>query len=343
MATASSATVEPIGLSQERIQRNLALHRAAAVADYDACVALLQPSQQEHEHEPIDTWYEDPQQHAWSALHFAADVGSLPIVKLLLKHGAIWNAVDAFGTTAAEVAWSRNHNKCYEAIFNEGVRQTVLLNLLERKDDQQQSQTQDEQPELEPEIKRQKLADQSQGTATRTDPSAITLQAPANELTNSNTDFLASKLDFFPDKAGKMRCLDQDGNMVMADWESDIMQLSAELICKDQQPGFSALNVGFGLGIVDTFIQNYKPGRHVIIEPHPDALAYMRKLGWHNKPGVEIFEGRWEDWIRDDDSDESIEKMTQLGSFDAIYWDTYSQDYKGAYYLHIVFQHVLSD
>lgn len=101
------------------------------------------------------------------------------------------------------------------------------------------------------------------------------------------------------------------------------MRHSAVALCDGQQPGFSVLNIGFGLGIVDEFFQQYSPGRHVIIEPHPDALAFMRERGWAERPGVEIFEGTWEQFMRTDD----VETLTRLGSFDAVYFDTYSQDY----------------
>lgn len=95
------------------------------------------------------------------------------------------------------------------------------------------------------------------------------------------------------------------------------MERTAEVLCADQPEGFSVLNVGFGLGIIDTFLQSYKPGRHVIIEPHPDVLAYMRAHGWDKKPGVEIWDRRWQDCLSD----------PALGDFDAVYTDTYSEDY----------------
>lgn len=149
-----------------------------------------------------------------------------------------------------------------------------------------------------------------------------------NEVTYSNTDFLKSRLIFSQDSHGQWRCLDKDNNMVMAEWENEIMIASAKALCEGQQNGFSVLNVGFGLGIIDEAIQTYNPGRHVIIEPHPDALAFMHQLGWDKRPGVEIFEGTWEEFLMpEDDEDGAI--AAKLGDFDAIYFDTYSQDYAG--------------
>lgn len=104
---------------------------------------------------------------------------------------------------------------------------------------------------------------------------------------------------------------------------SDIMRHSAKALCEGQPEGFSVLNIGFGLGIIDEFFQQYSPGRHVIIEPHPDALTFMKENGWYERPGVEVFEGTWEKFMLDP------EHAATLGCFDAIYFDTYSQDYQG--------------
>ena len=38
------------------------------------------------------------------------------------------------------------------------------------------------------------------------------------------------------------------------------------------------LNVGFGLGLVDTAIQSNEPRSHTIIEAHPDVLRKVRLL-----------------------------------------------------------------
>lgn len=49
---------------------------------------------------------------------------------------------------------------------------------------------------------------------------------------------------------------------------------------------------------VDTFLQEYAPTQHLIIEPHPDVLAFARENGWFDKPGVRFFEGTWKDYFR---------------------------------------------
>ena len=49
----------------------------------------------------------------------------------------------------------------------------------------------------------------------------------------------------------------------------------------------------------------------------------MRQMGWYDKENVLILEGRWQDFIESD-------KLLGIGGFDAIYTDTFSENYKGA-------------
>ncbi len=332
-AVASSSS-----LPQEQLDLNLALLRAcdgfhsppsSSAAGADRLAHIKQLLEQ-----GAHAWYEDARQAGWSSLHFAAEQGDAELCRLLLREGgAIWNAVDQLGFTAAEVAASYNHLACYRVIFEEGVRQTVLLNLLGRMsgdDDEEEEEEDDEKAEPATAADTEMDAsDKAEGTVQHistgsSDGAAIHLRAESNELTNDNDAFLRSKLRFLPSKTDPSimeRCLDQDGNMVMAAWETDIMQRSAAALCAGQPEGFAIVNIGFGLGIVDRLIQTYKPARHVIVEAHPDALQLMRDQGWHKIPGVEIVGAKWEDAINDPHS------PLAAGGFDAVYFDTYSQDY----------------
>jgi|ERR1700722_3557111 len=75
---------------------------------------------------------------------------------------------------------------------------------------------------------------------------------------------------------------------------------------------------------IDGFFQSLStpPSRHVIIEPHRDVLDRMRELGWYQKKGVMILEGRWQDFV-------SSEQLIGHGRFDVVYTDTFSEHYKG--------------
>jgi len=97
-------------------------------------------------------------------------------------------------------------------------------------------------------------------------------------------------------------------------------------MCSDhpnRETGLRVLNVGFGLGIIDSYFQALPvpPSTHVIIEPHPDVLRHMREQGWHDKKGVTVLEGKWQDFV----GTEVLEGM----AFDAVYTDTFSEDYGG--------------
>lgn len=130
---------------------------------------------------------------------------------------------------------------------------------------------------------------------------------------SDNKAFLASKLRY-EGSEGDERCLDSEGNGVMMGWELPIMVETARLLgAGREQDSLSVLNVGFGLGLIDTELQKHEPGRHVIVEPHPDVLAFARSKGWYEKPGVEIFEGTWQEFIK------AYEAGEVEGEFDAIY------------------------
>jgi protein arginine N-methyltransferase 2 len=47
----------------------------------------------------------------------------------------------------------------------------------------------------------------------------------------------------------------------------------------------------------------------------------MKENGWYAKQGVKILEGKWQDFI---DSPE----LSQMGGFDIVYTDTFSEDYQ---------------
>lgn len=78
---------------------------------------------------------------------------------------------------------------------------------------------------------------------------------------------------------------------------------------------------------IDTLLQAHAhgpPAVHVIIEPHPDVLARMRQKGWYDKENVLILEGKWQEFVESD-------TLLGIGGFDAIYTDTFSEDYNGAF------------
>lgn len=106
------------------------------------------------------------------------------------------------------------------------------------------------------------------------------------------------------------RLMDETGQAVMMDWERPIMEQAARVIT---QNGGRVLNVGFGMGIIDTEIEKYPNTEHWIIEPHLDVFTKMMDDGWHFKSNVKILHGDWQ-WF-----------LKYLPKFDGIYIDTWDE------------------
>lgn len=104
--------------------------------------------------------------------------------------------------------------------------------------------------------------------------------------------------------------LDDVNRIIMPYWEAPIMEKAAEVICQNKG---RVLNIGFGLGLVDSYIEEYDIDEHWIIECHKDVLAHMKDKGWYDKKNVKVIEGRWEDVIPMIDT-----------TFDGIYHDTWA-------------------
>jgi type IV protein arginine methyltransferase len=90
----------------------------------------------------------------------------------------------------------------------------------------------------------------------------------------SNNEYLARSLTFSNDNT---TLLDSDCNAVMMSWESKLMKKHTDYLCPKP---CRVLNVGFGLGIIDNFIQSTNPLSHTIIEAHPDVYKKMIDDGW---------------------------------------------------------------
>ncbi len=104
--------------------------------------------------------------------------------------------------------------------------------------------------------------------------------------------------------------LDSNGlaDDIMMEWEREIMRDAAQLIC---QNGGDILNVGFGMGIIDTYIEEHRPRTHWIIEAHPAMQKKMIEEGWLKKPHVRCIFKPWQEVVQ------------HLPKFDGIYFDTW--------------------
>jgi len=118
------------------------------------------------------------------------------------------------------------------------------------------------------------------------------------------------------------KLVSENGSYVMMGWERPIMKKVAELMTKN---GGDVLNIGFGMGIVDEYINELNPKSHTIIEPHPDVIEYINENGWKSK--ATILEGKWQDFIG------------SMGQFDSIYMDTWA-DHRTPYINNLLENHL---
>ena len=253
-------------------------------------------------------------------------VDNLGFVRRLQASKRCYVANIAYSQTAADIAYSLNYGDIYQTIVMEGVRSELLKAVLDAsasneddeddEDEDDDMQEDDGASEDHGKVDAETILPDASGSSEKV--------AEPKSTASDNIAFLASRLTFETHpETGEERCLDSEGNGVMMGWEAPIMVETARLLCSssnssiaedDDEDGFSVLNVGFGLGIVDSELQKYgKPKRHIIIEPHRDVLEHARKKGWYEKPGVEIYEGTWQDYMV------AFHAGEQRAEFDAIY------------------------
>ncbi|GAA5903485.1 hypothetical protein JCM5296_006267 [Sporobolomyces johnsonii] len=283
--------------------------------------------------EKVDCWVQD--QQGWTSLHAAAYTGNTDHLNLLLRKGnAVWNIVDTIGCSAGDIAYSMNNTAAYELLLAEGVRAEMLRAVLEAvnegADDGAEEPSNDEED------------------ASMVDPTPS--ERPKPSTASDNAHFLSRPLTFTRDSSGQEIALDEEGNGVMMGWEAPIMEATARAMCEDgwgdrkgkgreelvreedegERESLRVMNVGFGLGIIDTHLQSYAPTLHLIIEPHPSVLAHARAKGWFEKPGVRFYEGTWQQYMKDLE-----EGKEEYVAWDGVYFDTYSEHYSD---LHRFFQ-----
>ena len=289
--------------------------------------------------------------------HALSEEPALETIRLLFENGAIWNELDANDETPGCLALRLGLMDLYSAIVDAGVRAELLFNRLDDyeplPDEGDENYNDDEfddaivgfepAPErneplprnvngtqelpegFEPSPNPSYKIDEKEGAAgagqasTNSDAAQQTQEAPRETepiLTNPNVnseDYLKSELTYSGD-----RLLDSDKNAVMMDWETEIMKTSADKLCPKQ--GLRTMNVGFGMGIVDSMFLANNPSEHHIVEAHPQVIARMKEKGWFEKPNVKIHEGKWQD---------VLPKLVEQGVvLDAIYYDTYAEDYR---------------
>lgn len=98
-----------------------------------------------------------------------------------------------------------------------------------------------------------------------------------------------------------------ENGYVMMGWEKEIMEAHAKVIAT----GGDVLEIGFGMGLSATAIQEYGVSSHVIVEIHPEIAKRAREWA-KDYPNVTIIEAAWRDIVED------------LGQYDGIFYDAES-------------------
>ena len=241
-----------------------------------------------------------------------AVTGARETVKLLLQDGAIWNQLDKNDETPGCLARRLGLTELYELMVDAGVRAELLLNRLE-----EYEQLSDDEDTGEATEQSDSSA-ASDGVPTEVSSALEQSDRGTRELATTSTRDVTSSRYLQSDLSiSGNRILDNDYNGVMMDWERDIMHASASRL--SSEPGARVLNIGHGMGIIDSKFQSQSPSSHHIVEAHPAVLTEMRSKGWFDKPGVVVHEGKWQD---------VLPKLVEEGlMFDAIYYDTFAETY----------------
>ncbi|KAF2655298.1 arginine N-methyltransferase 2 [Lophiostoma macrostomum CBS 122681] len=234
-------------------------------------------------------------------------------VELLLENGGIWNDLNKEDETPGCIALRSDQKRIYEILVEAGVRAELLFSKMEElglggDDEVEEEDDDDDTREEQPAAKKQKVSEEDAKAIQE-----IVEEQVLDDVSLDNRAYLKSQLRYKP---GIL--LDESDNAVMMDWETQIMQRHAETLIP--KAGLRVMNVGHGMGIVDTAIQTHDPAEHHIIEAHPQVHQRLREQGWYDKPNVHIHEGRWQDVLP-----RLVEKGVVL---DAIYYDTFAEDYK---------------
>ena len=245
----------------------------------------------------------------------------LTLMNTLFEYGAGWNFVDYENKTVGDLLLEKGQPRdgvLYSRLVEAGVSAELLLRKVNGAEveflDMGAEDLQDNYTNTGAPVEQsEELASHTDGSNTNRNDSGHSADAAGDQNT-----FLKTKLEYHD---GTLTTKDaKDG--VMMDWETDIMKLAAKTILSSSSPSEAVvLNIGFGMGIIDTFIQEAHPLKHYICEAHPDVLAKMKADGWYDKPNVVVLEGRWQD---------SLNKLLDKGDvfFDGVYYDTFSEHYE---------------
>jgi guanidinoacetate N-methyltransferase len=100
-----------------------------------------------------------------------------------------------------------------------------------------------------------------------------------------------------------------EGQQVMQDWERPMMRRMAEIATETHG---DVLEVGFGMGISATCIQELGVRSHTIVECNQDVLSRLQAWRARHAHGrIRVIDAKWQD------------AAIAAGAYDAVFFDTY--------------------
>lgn len=253
----------------------------------------------------------------------------LEMIDTLFLYGAGWCLTNKDDETPGCVLLRRglHGSKYWDSIVDAGVRAELLFRKVDDPNIEfvgEVTQTSKVEPEEREETGETEegaadSVEDKQGHDEQVEPEGqIEPDAPSDALPDRETDtFLKTKLKY---ENGALVTSDR-GDGVMMQWEDELMKMGRDSLFKsiEDPADVNVLNIGFGMGIIDTLIQEKKPTRHYICEAHPDVLKKMEEDGWMDKENVTVLKGKWQETLPP--------LLTKGVFFDGIYYDTYSEHY----------------
>jgi amino acid adenylation domain-containing protein len=104
------------------------------------------------------------------------------------------------------------------------------------------------------------------------------------------------------------------GQQVMQDWERPMMKAMAEIVCETRG---DVVEVGFGMGISASAIQDNHPRSHTIIEFNENVIRRFET--WRRQypdSDIRLVRGKWQDAVAE----------LETNRYDGVFFDTYSSD-----------------
>ncbi|OMO70736.1 hypothetical protein COLO4_28538 [Corchorus olitorius] len=226
-------------------------------------------------------------------LMHAAKFGYADVIKALLEAGAPWNALSPANQSAGDFAMDAGHQEAFEVLLNAATQVELILGTIARET---------------------KNNGDCEG-AYLDDRSSAMQQYSGYKASELKECVLIAHDLYLSRRGGALQAVREkykQHKAAMMAWEKPLME-AHKAVCSG---GGSILNVGFGMGLVDTAIQQYGPAKHTIVEAHPEVYERMLRTGWGEKDNVKIIFGRWQD------------VLSQLESYDGIFFDIYGEYYE---------------